>query len=36
VLAVDRFGSSAPVAVVFREYGFTAENIEKIALELLR
>ena len=27
VLAVDKFGASAPAEVVFREYGFTVENV---------
>ncbi len=35
VLAVDRFGASAPGAVVMREYGFTVENVCKRALALL-
>ncbi|HZU91951.1 MAG TPA: transketolase C-terminal domain-containing protein, partial [Stellaceae bacterium] len=36
VLGVDRFGASAPGDVVMREYGFTAENICKRTLALLR
>ena len=36
VLAVDRFGASAPGEVVMREYGFTAENVCTRALALLR
>ena len=36
VLGVDRFGASAPGDVVMREYGFTAENVCKRALALLR
>ena len=36
VLAVDRFGASAPGEVVMREYGFTAENVCARALALLR
>lgn len=35
VLAVDRFGASAPGEVVMREYGFTAENVCARALALL-
>jgi transketolase len=35
VLAVDRFGSSAPAEVVFREYGFTVENVVAMAKRLL-
>jgi transketolase len=36
VLAVDRFGASAPGEVVMREYGFTADNVCVRALALLR
>jgi len=36
VLAVDRFGASAPGEVMLREYGFTAENVCQRALMLLR
>ena len=36
VLAVDRFGASAPGEVVMREYGFTADNVCARALALLR
>jgi transketolase len=35
VLAVDRFGASAPGEVVLREYGFTVDNVCKRALALL-
>ena len=35
VLAVDRFGASAPGEVVMREYGFTVENVCRRALALL-
>lgn len=34
-LCVDRFGSSAPAADVFKDYGFTVENVVKKARELL-
>lgn len=34
-LAVDRFGASAPAEDVFRDYGFTVENVVKKAKELL-
>jgi len=34
VLGIDRFGSSAPGAVLMREYGFTPENIAERALAL--
>ena len=36
VLAVDRFGASAPGEIVMREYGFTAHNVCARALALLR
>lgn len=36
VIGVDRFGASAPGDVVMREYGFTAENVRKRALDLLK
>jgi transketolase len=36
VLAVDRFGASAPGEVMLREYGFTAENVCQRALMLLQ
>jgi transketolase len=35
VLAVDRFGASAPSAVVMREYGFTVDNVCRRAVALL-
>ncbi len=35
VLAVDRFGASAPGEVVMREYGFTIENVYRRAVSLL-
>ncbi len=34
-LCVDRFGASAPAEDVFRDYGFTVENVIKKAKELL-
>jgi len=36
VLGVDRFGASAPGAVVMREYGFTAENVCQHVMGLLQ
>jgi transketolase len=36
VLAVDRFGASAPGNVVQREYGFTVDNVCALALAVLR
>lgn len=35
VLAVDRFGASAPGEIVMREYGFTVSNVCRRALALL-
>jgi transketolase len=35
VLAIDRFGASAPAAVVFAELGLTAERVTVAAAELL-
>jgi transketolase len=35
VIGVDRFGASAPGAVVMREYGFNGENVCQRALALL-
>jgi len=35
VLAVDRFGASAPSEVVMREYGFTVDNVCRRAVALL-
>jgi len=35
VLAVDRFGASAPGEVMLREYGFTVDNVCKRAVALL-
>ena len=34
-LSVDRFGASAPAEDVFRDYGFTVENVVKRAKKLL-
>jgi Transketolase len=35
-LTVDRFGASAPAEDVFRDYGFTVENVIKKAQRLLK
>lgn len=35
VIAVDRFGASAPYERVLQEYGFTVENVTHRALRLL-
>ena len=34
-LCVDQFGASAPAEDVFRDYGFTVENVIKKAKKLL-
>jgi len=34
-LCVDKFGASAPAEDVFRDYGFTVENVVSIAKKLL-
>jgi len=34
-LCVDKFGASAPAEDVFRDYGFTVENVIKMAKELI-
>lgn len=36
IQALDRFGASAPAAQVFENFGFSVEQIEKMALDLLR
>jgi transketolase len=36
VLALDRFGASAPAAEVFKHLGFSVEHIETIVLDMLR
>ena len=35
VVALDRFGASAPAGEVFAQFGFSVENIHRIAVELL-
>jgi transketolase len=35
VLGVDKFGASAPAEVVFKEYGFTVENVVERAKNLI-
>lgn len=35
ILAVDKFGTSAPAEDVFRDYGFTAENVVNLAKGLI-
>jgi transketolase len=36
VVAVDRFGASAPAEVIFREYGFSIENVVAKAVDVAR
>ena len=35
VMGMDRFGASAPGPIVMREFGFSVENVCKLALALL-
>jgi transketolase len=35
VIAIDKFGASAPGETVFKEYGFTVTNVVKKAMELM-
>ena len=35
-LGMDHFGASAPAAVLFKQYGFTVENVVKAAHEVLK
>ena len=35
VIGIDTFGASAPANVLFKEFGFTIENVVEIAKELL-
>jgi transketolase len=35
IIAVNRFGASAPGEIVMRELGFTAEHIVKVAKSIL-
>ena len=36
ILAIDRYGASAPADKIFEEFGFTVENVIKITENLLR
>lgn len=36
VISIDRFGMSAPAEIIFRELGYTVENVVKQAKELLK
>jgi transketolase len=35
VVGLDRFGESAPAGVLFKEFGFTAENVVKVVKSVL-
>ncbi|MBR2055056.1 MAG: transketolase, partial [Clostridia bacterium] len=35
VLGLDHYGASAPAAILFKEFGFTVENVVKAAKEVL-
>ena len=35
VVGLDRFGESAPAGVLFKEFGFTAENVVKAVKSVL-
>lgn len=36
ILAVDRYGASAPAGLIFKEYGLTVENVVKKAKNLIK
>lgn len=36
IVGLDRFGASAPAAVIFEQLGFSAAHVEAVALELLK
>jgi transketolase len=36
VLGIDRYGESAPAADVFKHFGFTAENVVKVARSVIK
>ncbi len=35
VIGLDRFGESAPAGVLFKEFGFTVENVVKTVKSVL-
>jgi len=35
VIGLDRFGESAPAGVLFKEFGFTADNVAKAVESLV-
>jgi transketolase len=36
VIGLDRFGASAPYKVLFKEFGFTAENVAETAKKVIK
>jgi transketolase len=36
VISIDTFGASGPAGLLFKQYGFTVENIVEKAMNLLR
>lgn len=36
IVGIDRFGASAPAEILFEQYGFTSQQIVKVALNLLK
>jgi transketolase len=36
IVAIDRFGASAPAGIIFRELGFTAEHLAEVARAVVR
>lgn len=36
IIAIDQFGASAPGEILFKEYGFTVENVVERAMNLLK
>jgi len=36
IIAMDRFGASAPAKILFEKFGFTADAVIEIAMELVR
>jgi transketolase len=34
-VGLDRYGASAPAGILFKEFGFTADNVRKTVLGLL-
>jgi transketolase len=35
VIGLDRFGESAPAGALFKEFGFTTENVVKVVKSVL-